>query len=346
VPFDLTRRPRGHGALLEGLWRAAASGRLPHALLLRGPEGVGKFLAARWLAAGLLCQEGPEWPCGACGPCKRVASDNHPDLFVVDAVASGERAITIPFVAPREGPATSGYSGPAIGDFLTLCAMEGGWRVVIVRELERMNVVAQNAFLKTLEEPGRDVLLVLECSRPAALLDTIKSRVVPLALDRLSTADAAQVLEEVGVEDAALLARWSQGAPGVAQRLAARNALLLREIVLGVARGERNPVEAAAAIWEVEGDYPGKTPSAKRLLRAQTLLDVGLEVWLDLERSAAGADAAELPHGDCLEGLWGLPVPLRERRLEAWLQARQDIALNLSPEALVDRALAAAALRD
>ena len=213
MSFDRNLRPRGHGAVLEGLWRAAASGRLPHALLLRGAEGVGKYLAARWLAAGLLCDEGPDWPCGVCGPCKRVASDNHADVFVVDAVAAGESAITVPFVTPRDAPASSGYSGRTILEFLSLRAMEGGWRVVIVRELERMNHAAQNAFLKMLEEPGRDTLLLLECSRPASLLDTVKSRVVPIAFERLADADAAAVLTASGIDgrEAEALARWSAG---------------------------------------------------------------------------------------------------------------------------------------
>ena len=347
MSFDRNLRPRGHGAVLEGLWRAAASGRLPHALLLRGAEGVGKYLAARWLAAGLLCAEGPDWPCGVCGPCKRVASDNHADVFVVDAVAAGESAITVPFVTPRDAPASSGYSGRTILEFLSLRAMEGGWRVVIVRELERMNHAAQNAFLKMLEEPGRDTLLLLECSRPASLLDTVKSRVVPIAFERLADADAAAVLTASGIDgrEAEALARWSAGSPGVALRLAARGATQLREILLGVARGETHPARASAAVWEVEGDYPGKTAPAQRRLRAETFLDVGLELWLDLERRLAGAAPDSLPHGDLLQGLPPSPAPARERRLEAWLTARQDVGLNLSPEALIDRALAAAAPR-
>ena len=142
----------GHGAVLEGLWRSAAAGRLPHALLFRGPEGIGKFLAMRTLAAGLLCDGGPGAPCGACGPCKRVRSDNHADLFPVDAVAHGFDILTIHFVVHRDDPPPA-YQGPAVEDFLLLRAHEGGWRVVLMREAERMNEAAQNAFLKTLEEP-------------------------------------------------------------------------------------------------------------------------------------------------------------------------------------------------
>ena len=73
-----------HEEVLEGLWRAAGAGRLPHALLFEGPQGIGKFAAARRLAQGLFCRGGPARPCGRCDTCKKAASDNHLDLFVLD----------------------------------------------------------------------------------------------------------------------------------------------------------------------------------------------------------------------------------------------------------------------
>ena len=93
-------RPKTHGDVLLGLWKSAADGRLPHALLFSGPSGVGKFLSAGWFAAGLLCARGPGEPCLTCGPCKRVRSGSHPDLFVVDAAASGQDQLTIAFITP------------------------------------------------------------------------------------------------------------------------------------------------------------------------------------------------------------------------------------------------------
>ncbi len=345
MSFEFGLRPRGHGATLESLWRAADAARLPHSLLFCGPEGIGKFLAARWFAAGLFCREGPGWPCGRCGPCKRVAAGSHPDLFVVDAVAAGESALTVAFISPREGASGSGYSGPSIGEFLSLRPMEGGARVVVVREAERMNAAAQNAFLKTLEEPGRESVLLLECSSPAALLDTIKSRVVPVALEPLGAEETEAVLAEVAPE-ALPLARWCAGAPGVALRLAERGAPALREALLEVASGECTAQEAAARVWEAPGDFPGKTPAAQRRLRVATLLDLGLDLWLDLERKHAGVAVEELAQGDVLGRLPPQAAVLREERLAAWLTARGDIDRNLSAEAILDRALAAAVPRN
>ena len=342
---DPTGGPFGHAHLVRGLWRSAADGRLPHALLLQGPEGVGKFAAARWLAQGLLCESGPGQPCLTCGPCKRARSGNHPDLLELDPRAVGQDTLTIHFVAPRERKSGDDYDGPTIDGFLGLRAMEGGWRIVLVREVERANEAAQNALLKPLEEPGSDALLVLETSRPAALLETVRSRLVPVAFRPLGRGDTAAVLVAHGLppERAATLARWSGGAPGRALALEARAVGAMRELLLDVVSGRERAARAAALLWELEGDFPGKTAAASRRLRARTLLDLGLELWLDAERAAAGVERGELAHGDALGDLPATPAASRERRLDAWLSARQDVALNLSPEALVDRALVAAA---
>ena len=335
----------GHGEVLEGLWRAAADRRLPHALLFHGPEGVGKFLAARRLAAGLLCAQGPGAPCEACGPCKRLGSGNHPDLMEVDAVASGQDVLGVAFITPRDVRPKGGYDGPSIGVFLSLKPMVGGWRVALVREVERMNDAAQNAFLKTLEEPGEATLLVLETSNAARLLATIQSRVVEVPLGPLDEDETRRVLERSGLEaaSAAEVGRWSGGAPGRGLLLAQRAAPAMREALATLARGEQGVAAAAERIWQLEGSFPAKTAAGQRRLRAATLLDVGLELWLDGERAAAGVPLADLVHGEVLATLPPLAAADRERRLEAWFQARQDVALNLGPEALVDRALAAAA---
>lgn len=340
--LDITR-PKTHGDVLLGLWKSAADGRLPHALLFSGPSGVGKFLSAGWFAAGLLCARGPGEPCLTCGPCKRVRSGSHPDLFVVDAAACGQDQLTIAFITPREKRSSTDYDGPCITDFLSLQAMEGGWRVVVVREVERMNEQAQNAFLKTLEEPGVQTVLILECSRPASLLATLRSRLVQVGFGPLPVDQARAILEEAGLEpdDARDLARWCSGAPGRALELASRRALEMRGLVLGVAAGELSAPAAAAALWELEGEYPGKTASAQRRTRAEVFLDVGLELWRDQERLAVGVPAGELPHGAVIADL-ALPGQARRaRRLEAWFSARQDVGLNLTAEGLIDRALAA-----
>ena len=340
--------PRRHGDAVRRLWRAAEAGRLPHALSFEGPEGVGKFRAALWFASGLLCAEGPGEPCGGCGPCKRVGSGgslgNHPDLLVIDPIEEGEERIRISRIAERaEGP-TEG-AGRSLESFLDLRALEGGHRPVCIREAHRMNPAAQNALLKTLEEPRPGTLLVLETHRPELLLPTIKSRVVRLRLEALDPAECVDVLTEHGVDPglAAELTRLSHGSPGRALDLAARNALEARDILLAVARGAKPVTGAAGELWELEGRFPGKTPAAKARERVRLSLDLALELARERLKLGVGVPPGELAFG---EALADLPLPRRAaapRRLEAvveeLVECRADVERNLGPEAILDRAL-------
>lgn len=336
------RRPLGHDGWLEGLWNTAGEGRLPHALMVTGPEGAGRFTALVWLAAGLGCELGPGHPCLRCGACKRFQAGTHADLFVVDARAAGEDVAGIAFFAQRSTKGSSGYQGPSVADFLELRAREGGWRVVLVREAERMNEAAQNAFLKTLEEPGQHTLIAMESAWPGRLLDTIRSRVVQLRASNPSQGDGCQVLAGFGFDGnaAELLLRRAGGAPGAAlawERRAGREMLeLLQQGFQG-----RPAAEVRRALWDLDGEFEGKTPAAQSRNRAAAFLDLGLALLLDAERICAGAKPEDLALGDVAEPLAALTSGDRRRRIEAWMEARQDVALHLAPDGLVDRALAA-----
>ena len=330
---------RGHAGLLEGLFRAARAGRLGHALLFHGPEGVGKFLAARALAAGLLCEGGPAPACGVCGACRRLAAGSHADLFVIDALAEGEEQILVDRV--RAGGESE--AGQSLGDFLSLRAREGGWRVVLLRDAQRLNLAAQNALLKTLEEPGERVLIVLESARLDLLLPTTLSRCVRVAFGPLEPADARAVLEQNGIAgaEAVALARWAHGSPGRALRLARENAARQLEIACEVAAGARLPVAALEELVELEGEFSGETPAALLRARARSFLDLVLELLLDAERAANGIPPGSLSFGERAAALAALPAAAREQRLALLLAARQDGERNLAGEALLERALLA-----
>ncbi|HEV8111408.1 MAG TPA: DNA polymerase III subunit [Planctomycetota bacterium] len=331
--------PEGHAETLDGLFRAARERRLAHALLFTGPEGIGKFLGAEWLAFGLLCAAGPARPCGVCGPCKRLKVGTHADVLAIDPDLEGEEEIKIGRITYREkDPRTN------IGDFLSLKPMEGGWRVVLVRDAERMTDEAQNALLKTLEEPGEETLLALVTARPENLLPTTRSRCVVVALGPLALESTARVLVAQGLapEPARELARWSRGAPGGALALRDRGAIAMRAIIRGVLLGELDPLAAAAAIGELEGEFPGRTPSARARARARAFLDLVLAVLADVARAEAGADPATLAHGDLAREEQGRSGDARgARRLELCLVARQDVEANLAPDAILERALLA-----
>jgi hypothetical protein len=341
----LAEAPLHHAELVRGLWRAARADRLPHALLFLGPAGIGKFRAAQWFTLGLFCARGipadGAGPCGTCPPCKRVRAGSHPDVLVVDP--EGDEHLPLSrFVAREGGP-------PSVQEFLALRAAEGGRRAVLVREMERTADTfdaVQNALLKMLEEPGRDVVWVLESSRPEAILPTIHSRCVPVRFERLRLGETLAALAAQGLEGprAERLARWSRGSPGAALALAGAGAEELRE---GIARALAGapPVASARATWAVQATAPERgtkgaerSERAEQRARARLVLDLCLDVLADQGRLAAGADPADLAHGDLPPAADGAAW---RGALERVLVARRDIDRNLDPQAVVDVAFAA-----
>jgi DNA polymerase-3 subunit delta' len=138
--------------------------RLPHALLLTGPQGLGKSEFARDLAQGLLCEQPQEngAACGQCRACARFAAATHPDFLMVEPEESG-KAIKVDQI--RE----------LIGQF-ALATHQAGYRIAIVQPAEQMNLAAANSLLKTLEEPPAESVLLLLSANPSQLPATILSR--------------------------------------------------------------------------------------------------------------------------------------------------------------------------
>src|SRR5262245_53406363 len=158
----------GHNSSIDALRRAIASGRLHHALLFHGPEGVGKRTTAFAVAAALLCREAsrPEGDaCGACASCSKVDKGIHPDVQFLTL----EKTV-IPIDAVRALRQEAGYR-----------PFEGAHRVFVIDPADRLSHEAQNALLKTLEEPSASARLILISSRPAHLLPTTRSRCQALA---------------------------------------------------------------------------------------------------------------------------------------------------------------------
>ncbi len=212
----------GHDELRHRLAGTLAARKLPPALLLIGPAGVGKQRLGHWIAAGLLCESGPGEPCGTCRSCRLVDSLQHPDVHwffpiprpkgdEAKQVEEAEELLGEAVAARRQDPLYPRPDGlhalflPLVRLLHRQAMMRpvmGRAKVFLVGDADRLvpqasSPEAANAMLKVLEEPPPDTHFILTTTEPAALLPTIRSRLVPLRLRRLPPSEVARFLREV-----------------------------------------------------------------------------------------------------------------------------------------------------
>jgi DNA polymerase-3 subunit delta' len=208
--FRTVGQPAATGAV-----RAMLASRVPHALLLVGPGSVGKHTLALDLAAGLLCTgaTGDARPCRECRGCRLVEHGNHPDLHQLAPSGPGNQIR----IGEDQHPEPGTIRRLAVD--LALLPVEGGERVAVIRDAQRMNDVAQSALLKTLEEPPPATTLVLCADDEELLLPTIRSRCARIRLGTVGARDVERLLADLELADAptaSRLARLSGGRPGLA----------------------------------------------------------------------------------------------------------------------------------
>jgi DNA polymerase III subunit delta' len=217
----------GHEAAEGELRRFAEAGRLPHAILLCGPRGVGKatlaFRLARFLLAGGQAGDSGLAIDPASGVFRRVAAGGHADLLTVERAYDPRRRRVRAEIVVEDAR--------EITQFFRLTAAEGGWRIVVVDGAEEMNRSAANALLKVLEEPPRSGLLLLVSHSAGRLLPTIRSRCRRLVIRALERPVVAQLVEryrrDLAQPEAAALAALAEGSVGRALELADSEGLVL-----------------------------------------------------------------------------------------------------------------------
>lgn len=249
---------RGHDRVVEELRTAARGGRLPHALLFVGPEGVGKRTFAMTLAQALLCEERPEAdldPCGACAGCVQVEGGTHPDLLTAGRPEDKQE---LPIKVIRD-----------LCDDFGLKPARGGRKVAIVDDVDSMNEEAANAFLKTLEEPPPGAVLILIGTSAERQLETVVSRCQVVRFDPLPAEELAATLLERGVAtepaEALKLATLADGSVGRAVGLADPDlGRYRRDLIDGLAsEGGIDPAEQVKRL-DAFAKQAGKEAAAQR----------------------------------------------------------------------------------
>ena len=199
---------RGHEQPVDFLRRGWRAERLAHAYFFTGPAGVGKLAVARALALGLHCGVAPFEACGTCPSCRTIAAGTHPDVHLVLGPAGDRRDISIEQVRTLQRD-------------LGFRAMSSGPKVGIIDDAHLLTTQAQNALLKTLEEPPGESLLIMVGVNAATLAPTILSRCQRLRFAPIATDDVRAVLAAHGrtPAEAAALAAYAEGSPGRALAL-------------------------------------------------------------------------------------------------------------------------------
>ena len=199
----------GHRQIIEQLKRSIETGNVGHAYMFSGEKGSGKRTLADAWAMALQCTSERERPCGECHSCKQAVSGNHPDIIYI----SHEKPSSIGVEDVRE---------QLVGD-VQIRPYNGRYKIYIIPEAEKMTVQAQNAILKTIEEPPAYAVIILLTSNDQYFLDTIRSRCVVMKIRPVEDSVVKKYLmEHVQVPDyqADICVAFAQGNVGKAVRLA------------------------------------------------------------------------------------------------------------------------------
>jgi DNA polymerase III subunit delta' len=333
------RRVRGHDAVVTAFQNAWRRGRLAHAYLFAGPEGVGKKLFAVELAKSLLCEQRAEnrlEACDLCSACRQVEARTHPDFFVA---ARPEDSQTMPIDVMRE-----------LGRNLSLKPARGRGKIAIVDDADALDdpitsYAAANCFLKTLEEPPPRSTLILIGTAAERQLLTIVSRCQVVRFRPLPPELLAELLRRQEWCQPQLierLTRLSGGSLAQAQALADPALWEFRRTLLaGFAQVQPDSVALSKA-WLEFVEEAGKESAPKRR-RASLVLKLLVELLhdgltLSLGGQARSVDADDLPVLQKLAERCGPDrlMAALERCLEADTYIDRRVNLDLTLEALTD----------
>jgi DNA polymerase-3 subunit delta' len=210
----------GHERAVDLLRRSLRSGKTAHAYIFEGPSGCGRRKTALALVQALFCASGGDDACGACPSCRKVAAGNHADIHIVEPLPD-KRDISISQLRDVQRD-------------LAMRPYEAPRAACIIEPADRMNISSANSFLKTLEEPPGNAIIILITENADMLLPTIRSRCQLLRFAPLSSEQIRLILEQGGMDSAtaSLLAPLANGSMGRALELDNDSLALRRDLVV------------------------------------------------------------------------------------------------------------------
>jgi DNA polymerase-3 subunit delta' len=328
----------GHDRPVDILKRALANDALAHAYLFSGEPGIGKRLTAYALAAALNC-EAPVagGGCGACSSCRRIAGGIHPDVRVVMPESRDE--LLLATLSSKEIEKASDEIKidqiRRAQDSISLKPSEGRRKVLIVDGAETMNEASQNAFLKTLEEPPGDSLIILITSMPQSLLPTIRSRCQALVFQQLPRHTLAEVIREkrgLSEDDAWFAAALSRGSLGRALAMDVQKEKTDRDQFLALLEGlaGMRDDEILTLAGGIARDRDG----------FDRLLDIGIERLRDRLVLQETGDERLLVFADGAARVEGLPGSfVREKvlqEMELFIESRTLLERRVNPQLVAE----------
>jgi len=322
-----TRSPFWRQSAAErSLRQALRLSRLSRSYLFIGPDGVGKWAAAQWVAQTLLCREADpvKRPCGTCDGCHRVQSGSHPDwhaLFAVpkdtaddDAVAflAAKRDDPYAVIRFKKRPYLTIDRVRALISELNMTAVEGGAKVTIIAGAEQMAGDAQTILLKTIEEPPPSAYFILTSADPGRLLPTVLSRCQLVRFAPVAPAVIAERLAAergLDAERAQMVAALCGGGWGNALRLAQEESEAWRQVAATLWQGAFR-VGVNDLLAQIDATF-----SPRRRVGFDLLLQA-FDVWgfllrRDCERAVRSAVATAAPTD-------GAPIPDAETGWACW----------------------------
>ena len=244
---------------------------LPHALLISGQRGIGKFAFARLYAESLLCEnvQVDGRACGQCVACNWLAQGNHPDFRLLQpgALADDGSEASEPGGKKKPSQQITIDQVRALDDFLHIGTHRHGLRVILINPADAMNRSTANSLLKSLEEPIVSTLFILVSGEPERLLPTIRSRCQSFAMAKPEPALAEAWLEQSGISEAPRWLALAGGSPLLAVELGnSDERLLLDALVTELSRGSRMDALSAAANLDRVMKAEKRPGSLKRMI--------------------------------------------------------------------------------